>query len=145
LLALALQEWGVMSRSRPCAKGRSMRPTVKPVLAFAGLVALCWLSLATGQVEGSKRKTQAHIERLGAAAWHEAGNQGQGVKVAILDADFFGYRRELGKTLPRSVKARSFRKDGSLEARRTGHGLRTAQIVHALAPRAELLLANWES
>src|SRR6266542_176992 len=39
---------------------------------------------------------------------------------------------------------RSFRNDGNLEARDSQHGILCAEVLHALAPEAELLLANWE-
>ncbi len=47
---------------------------------------------------------QQHLERLGVPPWHEKGYRGQGVRVAILDSGFRGYRGFLGKGLPRSVK-----------------------------------------
>ncbi len=85
-----------------------------------------------------------HMTRTGAVAWHEAGARGQGVKVAILDTGFRGYRAHLGKALPPRVTARSFRADGDLEARDSQHGILCGEVVHALAPAAELLLATWE-
>src|ERR671915_38759 len=97
-----------------------MHPAPKALPLLAGLAALLCLAPAAGQ-EGP---TAAHVERPGAAAWHRAGEKGRGVKVAVLDTDFFGYRDELGRTLPRAVKARSFRRDRDLGARRTAHGLR---------------------
>ncbi len=82
--------------------------------------------------------------RADVAAWHQAGIQGQGVKVVVLDRGFLGYRTYLGKTLPAAVKVRSFRTDANLEAHPSQHGIRCAEIVHQLAPRAELLFVNWE-
>jgi subtilisin family serine protease len=87
---------------------------------------------------------QQHLERLGLPRWHEHGCRGQGVKVAILDSGFRGYRDFLGKGLPQFVKARSFRFDRDLEARDSQHGILCAEVVHALAPDAELLFATWE-
>jgi len=84
------------------------------------------------------------LDRLGVTRWHAAGHRGRGVKVAILDSGFRGYRMHLGKGLPRDVSARSFRDDGNLEARDSQHGILCAEVVHALAPEAEILLANWE-
>jgi hypothetical protein len=81
---------------------------------------------------------------LGVTAWHAAGHRGQGVKVAILDTGFRGYRDFLGKALPARVTARSFCSDGNLEARDSQHGILCGEVVHALAPDAELLFANWE-
>src|SRR5262249_10107179 len=55
-----------------------------------------------------------------------------------------GYRAYLGKALPERVTVQSFRRDGDLEARDSRHGILCGEAVHALAPEAELLLANWE-
>jgi subtilisin family serine protease len=84
------------------------------------------------------------LAALGATAWHAAGNRGQGVKVAILDTGFRGYRSFLGKALPAHVTFHSFRADGDLEARDSEHGILCGEVVHAIAPEAELLFANWE-
>jgi subtilisin family serine protease len=77
--------------------------------------------------------------------WHKAGYRGQGIKVALLDAGFRGYQAGLGTVLPARVIGRSFRGDGNLEARDSQHGVLCAEVIHALAPDAELLLANWDS
>lgn len=86
-----------------------------------------------------------HLARLGIDRWHQAGFRGQGFKVAILDSGFRGYQGFLGRGLPAKVLVKSFRNDGNLEARDSQHGILCAEIVHALAPDAELILANWEA
>jgi hypothetical protein len=86
-----------------------------------------------------------HLTRLGVAPWHAAGHRGRGIKVAILDSGFRGYREHLGKDLPAKVVTRSFRADGNLEARDSQHGILCGEVVHAMAPEAELLFANWEA
>src|SRR6266496_3008169 len=85
-----------------------------------------------------------HLLRLGIPSWHDYAYRGQGMKVAILDSGFRGYRSFLGKELPAKVQARSFRRDGNLEARSSQHGILCADVVHTLAPDADLLFANWE-
>ena len=40
---------------------------------------------------------------------------------------------------------RSFRSDGNLEAHDSQHGILCGEVVHALAPDAQLLFANWEA
>jgi subtilisin family serine protease len=93
----------------------------------------------------SIREAIAHAAgNLGVPDWHRAGFRGQGVKVAILDSGFKGYRAALGKALPSLVKWKSFRKDGKLDAKESQHGILCAEVIHHLAPQAELLLANWE-
>jgi hypothetical protein len=67
------------------------------------------------------------------------------MKVAVLDTGLRGWRQHLGKGLAERVVVRSFRADGDLEARDSQHGILCAEIVHALAPDAELLLANWDT
>jgi subtilisin family serine protease len=84
------------------------------------------------------------LERLGVKRWHAAGHLGKGIKVAILDSGFSGYRAHLGKALPERVTAHSFRSDGNLEAKDSQHGILCGEVIHTLAPEAELLLANWE-
>jgi hypothetical protein len=66
------------------------------------------------------------------------------VKVAVLDSGFSGYRDHLGHALPERVTVKSFRGDGNLEAKPSQHGVLCGEVVHAVAPDAELLLANWE-
>src|SRR5262249_46327815 len=82
--------------------------------------------------------------RFGVDRWHQAGCRGGGVKVVILDSGFRDYRAFLGRALPAAVTTRSFRADGNLEARDSQHGILCGEVVHALAPDAELLLANWD-
>ena len=67
-----------------------------------------------------------------------------GVKIAVLDGGFRGYKQYLGSALPADVTVRTFRKDGNFEGRNTQHGILCAEVIHALAPQAELMFANWE-
>jgi subtilisin family serine protease len=85
-----------------------------------------------------------HLTELGALRWHAAGYRGQGIKIAILDTGFRGYRAQLGRALPDHVTVHSCRTDGDLEAKDSQHGILCGEVLHALAPDAELLLANWE-
>lgn len=85
-----------------------------------------------------------HLTQLGALCWHDDGFTGQGVKIAILDTGFQGYQKFQGEALPEHLTVRSFRRDGNAEAKGSQHGILCAEVVHAIAPKAELLLANWE-
>ncbi|HEV3119924.1 MAG TPA: S8 family serine peptidase [Gemmataceae bacterium] len=91
------------------------------------------------------KQLKERLVQLGAARWHAAGFRGQGVKIAILDSGFRGYRAHLGQALPAHVAVRSFRKDANLEAKNSQHGILCGEVLHALAPDAELLLANWDA
>jgi subtilisin family serine protease len=85
------------------------------------------------------------LARLGADAWHAHKLTGAGITVAVLDSGFRGYREHLGNALPKQVRTKSFRVDGNLEAKDSPHGVLCAEIIHTLAPDAQLLFANWES
>ncbi len=85
------------------------------------------------------------IARLGADRWHADGVRGQGVKVAVIDSGFRGWRDHLGLALPARVLGRAFRDDRSFETRDSAHGILCGEVVHAIAPDAELVFANWET
>ena len=76
--------------------------------------------------------------------WHSSGYRGRALKIAVLDTGFRGYVLHLGGALPGHVAARSFRGDGDLEAKNSQHGILCAEVLHSIAPEAELLLANWD-
>jgi subtilisin family serine protease len=117
---------------------RALRP-VWLALMLAGT------SLAGPAPAGDTARPQTdHLTRLGADRWHAAGFRGRGVRVAVLDSGFRGYRDYLGRSLPDHVLTRSFRDDGNLEAKDSQHGILCGEVIHALAPEAELLFANWE-
>ena len=90
------------------------------------------------------QERRQHLANLGVTPFHEQGWRGQGIKIAILDSGFRDYRQFLGNGLPARVKAKSFREDRNLEARDSQHGILCGEVLHAIAPEAELLLANWE-
>ncbi len=98
----------------------------------------------TADAAGPTRERTQLLQELGVPGWHAAGFRGLGVKIAILDTGFRGYQAHLGTALPRKVTTRSFRADGNFEARDSQHGILCAEVIHTLAPDAELLLANWD-
>jgi subtilisin family serine protease len=123
-------------------RGRRLASVLAPWLVLAWL-ATPWSPASAGEA-GAEAVRAAVLERLGVPAWHAAGFRGRGVNVAVLDSGFRGYRDHLGKALPERVTARSFRSDGDLEAKDSQHGILCGEVVHALAPEAELLFANWD-
>ncbi len=84
------------------------------------------------------------LDVTGAKAWHEAGFTGQGLKVGVLDLGFDGYRNLLGKELPENVVAQSFVRGEEPDSSGEVHGTACAEIVHAMAPGAELYLAYYD-
>ena len=98
------------------------------------------------EVEGAS--AYAHVEHavggeaVGAtlaAAWHAEGFTGKGVKVAIIDGGFTGLaERQVAGDLPANVVTQDFCA-GKL-ATESEHGTAVAEIVHEMAPEAELHL-----
>jgi subtilisin family serine protease len=84
------------------------------------------------------------LAQLGVDRWHRLGFRGKGMRIAVLDSGFRGYRAHLGHSLPANVTVRSFRADGNLEAHDSQHGILCGEVLHALAPEAEMLFANWD-
>jgi hypothetical protein len=90
---------------------------------------------------------QAGVEGQGvnitfASSWHAEGITGKGVKVGILDLGFAGYEELLGQELPQSVTVQTFgdKADFATEV----HGTAVAEIIHEMAPEAELYLAYYD-
>ena len=75
-----------------------------------------------------------------AAAWHAKGLTGKGVKVAIIDGGFAGLaQRQAEGELPQNVVTADF--CGGHFGDATEHGTAVAEIVHEMAPDAQLYLA----
>jgi subtilisin family serine protease len=83
-------------------------------------------------------------ELIGADRWRAAGFSGFGVRVAVVDTGFAGYRDHIGNSLPANVQVRSFRADGDVEAS-SDHGTLAARIIASIAPAAELHLLNFST
>jgi subtilisin family serine protease len=79
-----------------------------------------------------------------ALAWHAAGHTGAGVKIGIIDGGFSGYPARLGSDLPASVTVRNFVdfESDALVNGTTAHGTACAEIIHDMAPGAQLYLAK---
>ncbi len=81
---------------------------------------------------------------VGGDRWRAAGFTGYGVRVAIIDRGFAGYEALRGNGLPATVRARSFRADGNLDAG-SDHGTLAARVVASMAPQAQLYLLNFST
>lgn len=86
--------------------------------------------------------TSEGVAAANAAAWHAAGHRGQGLRIGIIDGGFQGYTTKLGTDLPTTVVVKNF-VDGESGAdvdATTRHGTACAEIVHDMAPGAQLYL-----
>lgn len=82
------------------------------------------------------------VNASGAKTWHDKGAAGGGVKIAILDGDFIGYRdRQASGDLPTNLTTADFcGSDGFENDLDGGHGTAVAEIVYEMAPGAQLYL-----
>src|SRR6187551_434741 len=79
------------------------------------------------------------VAASGANLWHKVGARGRGVKIAVVDLGFGGYRRSQGTgDLPRSAVKVDFCGLDGFDA--TSHGTGVAEIVAEMAPDAKLYL-----
>ena len=81
----------------------------------------------------------------GADEWHAAGYKGQSIRVGVLDLGFDGYRSLLGSDLPENVVTASFVYESEPDSSGEVHGTACAEIVHEMAPDAELFFAYYDS
>lgn len=78
----------------------------------------------------------------GAQPWHGLGLRGEGQRVAIVDVGFDGIRQLYGGELPRRRHVDRYLSDGW---QRDAHGTSVAEIVHDMAPEAELALYDFNT
>jgi subtilisin family serine protease len=112
-----------------------------PPLPFTGS------PVAPAEPERELAEAAALSEGLGATGaplWHLVGLRGQGVRVGIVDEGFAGHVALLGAALPEHVAARTFvdGEDHTHLDSGSAHGAAIAEIVHRIAPEAELYLAK---
>ncbi len=104
------------------------------ILSYAGNsdVAHIRLPFAATTKERSESVSLTAADQL-----HARGVTGAGARVAILDIGFSSYTAFLGNELPNQVSARNFNADGF---ETTAHGTAVSEIVHDMAPDADLTL-----
>ncbi|CAG0934843.1 Subtilisin BL [Thermoflexales bacterium] len=88
--------------------------------------------------------TSEGVNVIGAEKWHAAGYTGQGLKIGILDQGFDGYRDLLGRELPRNVITQSFVPGFEVDRTGVAHGAAVAEVIHDVAPEAELYLVYYD-
>ena len=94
---------------------------------------------------GSAPKDVIFSEGLPAAnvpEWHADGFTGNGVKVGVIDIEMYGWDDLLGSELPPSDRVHYQSFGGGSSSPGEVHGTAVAEIVHDMAPDAELYLAE---
>lgn len=122
---------------------REVRVTARP--ATEGLAFPPGTTFAQAQALLAQTISEG-VAVTGADQWQAAGITGKGVKVGIIDAGFSGYESLLGTALPAKVTARPFNASNALYTDASEyHGTAVTEIVHAMAPDADLYLAAIDS
>jgi subtilisin family serine protease len=88
--------------------------------------------------------TSEGVKVIDAEKWHAAGYTGQGMKIGVLDQGFDGYRDLLGRELPFNVTAKSFVPGIEIDQTGIAHGAAVAEVIHDVAPDAELYLVYYD-
>ena len=137
-----------VARSHGAAVEGTYQNLVQALVPIASLEALA----RTGPVEFVRPPLRAvpmvtgeGVSLMNADGWQAQGITGAGVKVAILDLGFLGYESLLGTELPDTVTVMSFRADEDIAGDSQPHGTAVAEIVHEVAPGAELYLVNFDT
>lgn len=95
--------------------------------------------------QASIQQSITHGQGVGvsqAGHWHEQGFIGQGVKIGVLDLGFAGYEALLGQELPETVTVAKF--GDAVSFSDEPHGTACAEIIHEIAPGAELYLVYYD-
>ncbi|MEN9785180.1 MAG: hypothetical protein RLZZ299_444 [Pseudomonadota bacterium] len=134
--------------ARLVASGLSVRAVSPDAVQVAGPVDLRGLAGVPGvaRVRPPRRAVpkgvrSEGVDALGVEPWHEAGLDGAGVVVGIVDVGFAGWEDALGAELPGRVRT-DFRFGAP---GRSAHGTAVAEVVHDIAPEAELVLVTVET
>jgi subtilisin family serine protease len=84
------------------------------------------------------------VQVIGADKWQAAGYAGRGIKIGILDQGFDGYRDLQGRELPFDLTTRSFVPGIDIDQTGVAHGTAVTEVIHDVAPDAELYLAYYD-
>jgi subtilase family protein/hemolysin type calcium-binding protein/uncharacterized protein DUF11/WD40 repeat protein len=86
--------------------------------------------------------TSTGVYAINAQVWQTAGFTGAGVKIGVIDLGFYGYARLLSTELPAAVTTQDFcgGRLATPPAIGDDHGTAVAEIVHDVAPDAQLYL-----
>lgn len=133
----------------PDAPGALARSSTGALLASPPADGTSWSTETLAVVDGVPAVEA--LEALNADLWHGAGHRGQGVRVAVLDIQWFGAERDAADldvvaTADCWTHASCETPVDSLEARfgyeQGVHGFACAEIVQDVAPDAELFLVR---
>lgn len=86
--------------------------------------------------------TSEGLPATNVSEWHADGFTGNGVKVGVIDVEMYGYDGLIGTELPPADKVHFQSFGGGASGPGEVHGTAVAEIIHDMAPDAELYLAK---
>lgn len=129
------------------------------VMVMVSIISLVFLVQPSGSSASNTIKTEA-LEKMGVNEYHDAGILGQGMKVAVIDIQYEGLQETIDAgELPENMITRRLttgmqwestltagnESDDPGEEREKGpHGVACAEIIHDIAPEAQLYLIQLE-
>lgn len=122
---------------------RTLTVVVGAIVLFVCSACLLWQDLP-GSAQGSI--VNQGVKAIGADAWHVAGYDGTGVKVAVWDFSFYGYGELVGTELPPTDRliTRGFGVPivgwPDEDPEDAAHGTAVAEVVYDIAPGATFYL-----
>ena len=129
------------------AGGEVVRRTADVVLARVPLAAVPALALdpSIGFVRPPLRpvlEKVAATRAIGAQLWHDTSLRAEGVKVGIIDLEYAGYQQTFSRIGLTRYRTWSPAGVAFGDARMGPHGTACTEVLHAIAPDAELYLAQ---
>ena len=122
-----------------CARAFRLCEVRVPVTELAELASLPGIVFVRRPYVPVPLATSEGLPLIGAPDWHADGDRGAGIRVAVIDLGFRGYTQAVSAgELANVILARDY--TGTEFETGTEHGTACAEIVHDVAPEAELLL-----
>ena len=93
-------------------------------------------------LKGANRVVSEGVENTHVAQLHRQGIKGKGIKIGIIDFGYVHYARlQQAGEVPQPIAKKAFNSANDF-TRNTEHGTACAEIIHDMAPEAELYLAT---
>lgn len=111
-----------------------------PVSALSGLADNPAVRFVRTPWKPAEQVVSEGVSLVNAHDWRNAGHDGAGVKIGIIDSGFYGYSGLLGSELPAAVTTQWYGSGGTEGF--SDHGTACAEIAYDIAPGADFYFAS---